>query len=564
MARNARNDVTPERLQERAAQYGTGTGIGSQVSTIQFRETCGHCGARRIDNQIGLEPTLAEHLDKLVEVLEEVRRVLRPDGVLFLNYGDVYASQGGAHNGRTDNQRGVGAKRVHENGGGDHGARTPPEGLKPKDNCLIPERLSVALQEAGWWVRDRIVWHKPNPMPSSVTDRCTPSYELVYMLTRSARYWWDAEAIKEPVIWADDKREGERIEYGGKRNGKAGTGQKSFVSIDAGGRNCRNVWTIPTAPLKHVASYGSYRIGSPDCSVHGCRDGLARVLRGDALQAVSDPPRSLGIYDHPELGQEGAVYAIREDQTEFLLDLSSAISHSNQIRKMAVELGLDGFSDDKPADHIACKKHYDRSDAKFARIPESSILPGVSVDEPGSDPSGQIPSRILGIATFQDPPDGCTCQHTGKVEKRQDHFASFPPRLVERALLAACPEKVCAECGAGWVRETESTFHPQPDVSLERGIKSAEGVDPSNGWAGFPRGTTERKTLGWSPSCTCQADTAAGTCLDPFGGSGTVGLVADRMCRNAILIELSKDYCDMAEKRIRGDAGLFANVELTA
>ncbi|WP_258002870.1 site-specific DNA-methyltransferase [Janthinobacterium sp. AD80] len=156
-----------------------------------------------VDGQIGLEATPAEFIAVMVDVFNEARRVLRADGTCWINMGDSYATGAGA----------VGRAP----GGGDQGERfirrgmvnTQPnrkklEGFKPKDLCMMPHRLAIALQDAGWWVRQDIVWSKPNPMPESVRDRCTKSHEYIFLLTKSANYYYDAEAIKEPAAGAAD------------------------------------------------------------------------------------------------------------------------------------------------------------------------------------------------------------------------------------------------------------------------------------------------------------------------------------------------------------------------
>ena len=175
-----------------------------------------------VEGQIGLEETPQEYVERLVTVFREVRRVLRDDGTLWLNLGDSYASQGGAHGGRNDNQRGVGARRVHAAGGGDQAARTPPDGLKPKDLVGIPWRVAFALQADGWYLRSDIVWAKPNPMPESVRDRPTRAHEYVFLLSKNERYFYDHEAIKEPAV----------------------------SNHPSSKRNRRSVWHIPVRPFK--------------------------------------------------------------------------------------------------------------------------------------------------------------------------------------------------------------------------------------------------------------------------------------------------------------------------
>lgn len=201
------------------------------------------------DGQIGLEQTPDEYVAELVEVFREVRRVLADDGTLWLNLGDSYATQGGAHGGRVDNQTGVGAKAAHLSGAGDKEARRPPAGLKPKDLIGIPWRVAFALQSDGWWLRQDIIWAKPNPMPESVTDRCTKAHEYVFLLSKSARYFYDIEPIREPVSehWKHGglppvPLRGEHVLTAGSRV------KAKRVYDEPKGANRRSVWTIPTKP----------------------------------------------------------------------------------------------------------------------------------------------------------------------------------------------------------------------------------------------------------------------------------------------------------------------------
>ena len=212
------------------------------------------------DNQIGLEASPIEFVAQLVAVFREVRRVLKNDGTLWLNLGDSYAAQGGAHGDRDDNQTGVGAKRLHIEGSGDKAPRRPPYGVKPKDLIGIPWRVAFALQADGWYLRQDIIWHKPNPMPESVTDRCTKAHEYVFLLTKSSRYYYDAAAIAEPVTQSTIKRLTQpniAQQMGSNRvPGKTNGNMKAVGSAD-GTRNKRSVWTIPTKPFRgaHFATF---------------------------------------------------------------------------------------------------------------------------------------------------------------------------------------------------------------------------------------------------------------------------------------------------------------------
>ena len=153
----------------------------------------------------GLEPTLNEYIERMVEVFREVRRVLRKDGTLWLNLGDAYAGSWGNYGGQggANGQRNKETERFDRPAYADNGRRPPQSysnnGLKPKDLVGLPWCMAFALQADGWWLRSDIVWHKPNPMPESVRDRPTRAHEYVFLLTKSARYYYDADAIREPA-----------------------------------------------------------------------------------------------------------------------------------------------------------------------------------------------------------------------------------------------------------------------------------------------------------------------------------------------------------------------------
>lgn len=176
----------------------TGDHVKLGTGGMPYRDICGKCGARRIDLQIGLERSIDAYIQTLVAVFDEVRRVLHPSGVCFVNIADSYAGSGKGRNG--DGSHSEGNDKQHTNRGTIEGALFKGEisnGLKPKDLCLIPERLAIALQSAGWWIRSRIAWCKPAPMPESVNSRPTSAWEHLWVLAKNASYFWDAEAVRE-------------------------------------------------------------------------------------------------------------------------------------------------------------------------------------------------------------------------------------------------------------------------------------------------------------------------------------------------------------------------------
>jgi len=305
-----------------------------------------------VDGQIGLEATPDEFVAAMVEVFREVRRVLREDGTLWLNLGDSYATDskwGGSTGGKA-------AAGLHGGGGG--GRNKTRVGLPDKNLIGIPWRVAFALQADGWYLRQDIIWAKPNPMPESVRDRCTKAHEYVFLLSKGPRYYFDADAIAEGL--QTDPRE--RYE------------QRARVT----GRGAQ---------------------------------GASAARGGDRDKSGGFPPRKRGV----------------------------------------------------PPRHDGL---------------ESSDQSGLDQVERG----GRRNKRSVWTVATQ--------------PFKEAHFATYPPELIEPCILAGAP-------------------------------------------------------LG-------------GLVLDPFGGAGTTGLVADRLGRDALLIELNPEYAEIARKRLTGDAGMFAQVEVAA
>lgn len=331
-----------------------------------------------VEGQIGLEPTPAEFIAKLVAVFREVRRVLRKDGTCWVNLGDSYANDGkwgGATSGK---------HAGHLHGGSGIGRGKRDTGLKPKDLVGIPWRFALAMQDDGWWLRQDIIWHKPNPMPESVTDRCTKAHEYIFLLTKAERYYYDAEAIKEEGAGRLDRWPGS-----GGRLGQQGFTRNTVDEVN--GRNKRSVWTIATSPFSEA------------------------------------------------------------------------------------------------------------------------------------------------------------------------HFATFPPELPELCIKAGTSEKgCCATCNSPWERRIERETRPNwrgGDKQKHDGTHYRQ--NPGGGVGNDRRAAID---LGWCTHCSCGAPSVPCTVLDPFGGAGTTGLVADRLQRNAILIELNPEYAAMIQRRLTNDAPLFAEV----
>ncbi len=319
-----------------------------------------------VTGQIGLEPTLGEHLAVMVEVFELVRRVLKPSGTLWINYGDCYAT---TPNGRS-------AAAVKALGSDDRTFRDKPfstigGGLKPKDLCMVPNRLAIALQEAGWWVRSEIVWAKPNPMPESIRDRPATAHEKIFMLSRSERYWYDAEAVRQTRASDEDANGFRGGSYvGGEPGKRVNTGNRR-LPVPAGWSNGEGTHDT----LRHNrgdrgrSTHGRHTLGDaiPEGERRSCRK-----YEGEDNGGGVHPP-------HRGLQQARDAWKLRASDV-------AAPRHAGGINHTGIE--------DVPRGSRNLRNY-----------------------EPA-------PVAVWPIATRP---------------FKEAHFATFPPELAERCILAGCP-----------------------------------------------------------------------------------------------------------------------------
>lgn len=564
-----------------------------------------------VDGQLGLEPTPEAYCQRMVEVFREVRRVLRDDGTLWLNVGDSFAAGGGYSPGAPSNVSGSKSARGAGNGDAKTGARTAPPGLKPKDLVGIPWRLAFALQADGWYLRSDIVWSKPNPLPESVTDRPTNIHEYVFLLTKRDRYYWDATAVREASATGDKRRPHAPGTVDNRGDGYDRGGGSKRAAGDTATRNIRDVWTIPTEAFNgtnfvvgYVDHRGTFRRRSPDCPIHGLPqqhglsgpeqvfcDGQSDCLatrnpRIDSGRAVTQP-----AFDVPKESCRTMQASGTDDD---LPRLSTAESSTHDSRPCMPKRPFHSAgTPPSPETKQDCSLHEDsptampsssgtsRTDHAPSSCPRDTASAQTACGKSGTpllcdfseQPQHTAESNTLGgsasgeteTCSTQSPGHNactpgsfpysndttkkCTCTG-GKV----DHFAVMPTALVEPCIKAGTSERgCCPQCGAPWQRVVERKGSKSKAVGKSQAKRD---VGLATAFSGYDDGSSAPTfaTLGWVPTCKCDGgDPQPCVVLDPFFGAGTVGVVAKRLGRHYIGIELNSEYAAIAKRRIAND-----------
>jgi len=389
---------------------------------------CLKCQAWR--GQLGLEPTPEMYIEHLTEIFNEVKRVLEKEGTLWVNIGDTYNAQPAGN--KEPNQF---MSQVHQSA---RENKNDPKrysstskfksGLPPKCLCMIPERLAWSLIQNGWILRNKIIWHKPNAMPSSVKDRFSNRWEHIFLFSKSKKYYFDLDAVREPHKYDGRK---DTLYKGGPKDMQIGEHER---------------WPNP-----------------------------AGKNPGDIINAER-----------------------KWNEVPGQVSQSIARDHGGWYRK-------DGS-------------------------------PIVDFDK------GKNPGDFWNINTQPFP---------------EAHFAVFPESLCEKPIKAGCPEQVCKRCGKAKEKITKGTSPHAFNIrvrDVKKGrIKYQDRKASQKELKTYQEGLTHvgegKITIGWT-SCDCKADFDPGIVLDPFAGTGTVGVVAKKLGRQFILIDIKKEYCDMAERRI--------------
>lgn len=561
--------------------------------TYQYTALCAKCGATRIDKQMGLEATPAEWVEGMVGVFREVRRVLRPDGTLWLNIGDSYAGSGKGPSNSLQAlaaQIGPSARNVGQLANGQAPTQwlPVPAGCKPKDLIGIPWMLAFALRADGWYLRADIIWNKPNPMPESVQDRPTKAHEYILLLSKSARYFYDADAIREGV--------GESGVIEGTHSDN-----QSLVLIQDRGLHKASVQgariAVPTAGLDGRLFAVSVRLASSILDRAGLQNQFRLAPFDSQVRQKSTGDRSsTWAVSDPVIGRataEATRFAHGDvSAKEFLRELyciSVALPQGDDFEELWAEAGIspaaaielinangDGTVAINHAGQVG-QLQFIHNDSIPVQHPTSLAKPARKEPTRGErygaarGANGRMPDRDGG---FEMPAAGRNKRSVWTVATEafpESHFATYPTALIEPCIKAGTSEKgCCPECGAPWMRVVEREPNPSKIFNVGEDLsggafngrtanaQTSKGLHRNNGNAQGPPPVT----VGWRPSCTHSEAPQPCTVLDPFFGAGTTGLVADRLNRNCIGVELNPAYAEMARRRIAGESPMFAEIEV--
>lgn len=509
-----------------------------------------------VAGQIGLEPTPDAYVATLVDVFREVRRVLKPDGVVWINLGDSYAQSGMGG----DPAESAFRKQATNVGSLIQG-RHACNGSKPKDLLGIPWRVAFALQADGWVLRQEIIWAKPNPMPESVTDRCTKAHEQLFLFSKAK--WSGPLPCRFADISDDDARwialcidtEGCIVV---KRVKQTDGGADAFgPQVTFGGTNRALVerfrqivghGNIATRSGKNAPMF-YWQIGN-----NLARDLLHRIY---PFLIVKQRQARIAIYVDDLVYYRGGKLPSRKQRTAAennrLLSLWARNKQCNQFG----DPDLSDVPEPIYGRWSDCERYYYDQQA-IREEPTGRTDPITSFGTPKERQDNGRSYALAGMI-------GRNKRSVWEIATQpysEAHFATFPPALIEPCILAGTSEKgCCSKCGAPWVRQLERINQSASIAGPKTQAKQKQGLVTA--FSGYADGSTAPllRTIGWAPSCRCDAGVVPAVVLDPFGGAGTTGLVADRLQRNAILIELNPTYAELARKRISGDAPLFAMLE---
>ena len=532
-----------------ALPCGTRIMVGGALECLQqMPDNSVHCvvtsppywGLRAYGGQpemIGLEATLSEHIERLLAVFREVWRVLRDDGTLWLNYGDAYAGSGRANRADSFQAHNKGSVAVPEH---QRGWKT---NFKPKDLMLLPARVAIALQDDGWLLRSEIVWHKclaADTLLCAETPEGIGAFSLgdLAQLAPDEVRLWTGQQWTQVVSWAATESSMAAFEI------TLACGEKIVCTADHRWPTNRGLMTASALQIGDFIETAELPAGMQS---HCPRTGPERNHMIAVVQLASAKPEFIDVTvaDPPHLFAlaSGVLTHNSNPMPESVVDRPTS-SHE-QVFLFAKQSRY--FYDAAAVrTHGSPNTHARRKDGR--RVPRKGTEPNDNRTDTWADKRTIEEQAEIG-SNLRDVWKIATQPFTGA------HFATFPLSLCEPPVKAGTSEHgVCADCGAPWRRLHEQTGHQSQREPAHMPNNTPTKVD-STGWM-----PTTRATSKWEPGCACEAGREAAVVLDPFGGAGTVGLVANQHNRNAVLIEINPDYAQMARDRIESSMPLFASV----
>ena len=564
--RRSNDGGEPDRKQE------TNVGAVGQDEPVHHA-FCRRCSAWR--GSLGLEPTPELYVEHIVQVMRAVRRVLRDDGTLWLNLGDSYASgKGTCYNpGGGDGSLGKQRKEAgaHPLNRGNVSVLRD-SGLKPKDLVGVPWRVAFALQADGWYLRAEIIWAKLNPMPESVRDRPTRSHEQIFLFSKAPRYYYDAQAVAEP---SDVTANLIQSEYEALHRLSEEPSAERLLPSSQQGQLFSDLQGLHEGQGHRMAGDGERPPedprGQPSVSPQRERQGSASAVGSQPTEThvhgrlPSQSPGQGGSTESEPISEgkdaSGALLSVPEGQGG--TGSQDAEPDGQGPAKPSIPQAADVDSGSERPDGSGLDRHQGEASESVLLLPAGDTkvddgspaapeqwraarqgehrpsLPELQFKE-AKQASASRPSRNLrSVWTIATQP------YPGA------HFACFPEKLVEPCILAGTSEwGCCPDCGAPWERVVEKgelREHPAREGRSVRNVAfDGDGYSDSGGTLGLTR---EAETTGWRPTCDHEAEPVPCRVLDPFSGSGTVGLVAERLGRHSVLIDASEDYCRMARER---------------
>lgn len=473
---------------------------------------CGDCGAVWVDPQIGLEESPEAYITELVAVFRQVWRVLAPHGTVWLNVGDSYASASTYNTTNTVNTE-AGWKQDGERR---PNVRAGQVGSKPKDRLMVPARLALALQADGWWIRSEIVWAKNSPMPESVTDRPTNAHEMIYLLTKNARYFYDRVASLEP--------------YAGTK--PSGYQRPERVSGDRGlaERASEVPFSYPADPAQETLD-------------ESLEPEAPRGPDGRRMTKIAAPPPGVSRHENyaNDIGRERWPHEGRNMRSVWTMATANmkeahfAVFPEELVRKAlragCPELVCKVCGTPRRRIMVAGGGWSDCGCATGLAADDFELVESPLGEEVEEDPSMATGRRGLGR---ERDPDGGTRPITRYEQRRYaDQLAAL-----SKGRRRSMETEAGAEAFAHYLRTDPAGARPVPSELLER-------------WIG--KGWLERVVVP-TPQ---PGDYRPGVVLDPFLGSGTTALVARKMGLHAVGIEVNAEYADLIKTRLQQQS-LFA------